>query len=223
MNELLLIVLAYLIGSVPTSVWVSRYFFDIDIREYGSGNAGATNTFRVLGSRWGTFVMIVDMLKGIAAVKLAFLLPNYIENELWFINLQIGLGLAAVVGHIFPIWAEFKGGKGVATLFGMVLGIQPNVALSCIGVFLLVLYLTRYVSLSSILASIAFPVFILVIFNEPEHLYRIFAIAVALMVLLTHQKNIGRIFKGNESKVPILKYRDRRRVRRRSNGTDISE
>ncbi|MBS1654021.1 MAG: glycerol-3-phosphate 1-O-acyltransferase PlsY [Bacteroidetes bacterium] len=223
MNELLLIVLAYLIGSVPTSVWVSRYFFDIDIREYGSGNAGATNTFRVLGSRWGTFVMIVDMLKGIAAVKLAFLLPNYIENELWFINLQIGLGLAAVIGHIFPIWAEFKGGKGVATLFGMVLGIQPNVALSCIGVFLLVLYLTRYVSLSSILASIAFPVFILVIFNEPEHLYRIFAITVALMVLLTHQKNIGRIFKGNESKVPILKYRDRRRVRRRSNSSDISE
>lgn len=215
MNELLMIVLAYLIGSVPTAVWVSKYFFDIDIRDYGSGNAGATNTYRVLGPKWGTIVMIIDMLKGMAAVKLAFLLPSYLGNEIQFTNLQIGLGLAAVVGHIFPIWAEFRGGKGVATLFGLVLGISPLTAVSCVGVFLLVLYLTRFVSLSSILASIAFPVFILVIFNEKEPLYRIFAIAVALMVMLTHQKNIGRIFRGDESKVPIFKNRDRRRQRRR--------
>jgi acyl phosphate:glycerol-3-phosphate acyltransferase len=127
--------------------------------------------------------------------------------------MQIGLGLAAVVGHIFPIWANFRGGKGVAALFGMVLGIQPNVALCCVGVFILVLFLTRWISLSSILASIAFPIFILIIFNEPEHLYRIFAITVAMLVLLTHQKNIGRLLKGNESKVPILKHRDRRRQR----------
>lgn len=211
MNELLIIILAYLIGSIPTSVWVSRYFFQIDIRDYGSGNAGATNTYRILGPKWGTFVMIVDMLKAVVAVKLAFLLPESYGNELYLVNLQLGLGLAAVIGHIFPIWANFKGGKGVASLFGMVLGIQPNVALCCVGVFILVLYLTRWVSLSSILASIAFPVFILVIFNEPEHLYRVFAIVVALMVLFTHQKNIGRILKGNESKVPILKHRDRRR------------
>lgn len=216
MNELLLIVLAYLIGSIPTSVWVSKYFFDIDIREYGSGNAGATNTFRVLGPKWGAFVMLVDMLKGIAAVKLALLIPYYAETDVQFINLQIGLGLSAVIGHVFPIWAEFRGGKGIATLFGMVLGIQPNVAICCVGVFLLVLYLTRFVSLSSILASVAFPVFILFIFNEPEQLYRIFAIAVALLVLLTHQKNIGRLLKGSESKVPILKHRDRKRGRRRS-------
>ena len=213
MNELLMIVLAYLIGSFPTAVWVSKYFFDIDIRDYGSGNAGATNTYRVLGPKWGTIVMIIDMLKGMVAVKLALLLPSYIGNETQFINLQIGLGLAAVVGHMFPIWAEFRGGKGVATLFGLVLGISPWTALSCVGVFLLVLYLTRFVSLSSILASIAFPVFILVIFNEKEPLYRIFAIAVALMVMLTHQKNIGRIFRGDESKVPIFKNRDRRRQR----------
>ena len=216
MNELLLIVLAYLIGSVPTSVWVSKYFFDFDIRDYGSGNAGATNTYRVLGPTWGTLVMIIDMLKGIVAVKLALLLPGYVDSETRFINLQIGLGLAAVIGHIFPVWAQFRGGKGIATLFGMVLGIQPIVAVCCVGVFLLVLYLTRFVSLSSILASVAFPVFILVIFNEPEHLYRIFAIAVGLLVLLTHQKNIGRLLKGSESKVPIFKHRDRRRSRRRS-------
>ncbi|MER3499124.1 MAG: acyl-phosphate glycerol 3-phosphate acyltransferase [Chitinophagaceae bacterium] len=214
MNELLLIVLAYLIGSIPTSVWASKYFFDFDIRDYGSGNAGATNTYRILGPAWGSLVMVIDMLKGIAAVKLALLIPNYLDNETQFVNLQIGLGLAAVVGHIFPIWADFRGGKGVATLFGMVLGIQAIVAICCVGVFLLVLYLTRFVSLSSILASITFPVFILVIFNEPEHLYRIFAIAVALLVLLTHQRNIGRLLRGNESKVPILKHRDRRRRRR---------
>lgn len=216
MNELLLIVLAYLIGSIPTSVWVSRYFFDIDIRDYGSGNAGATNTYRVLGPKWGTIVMLTDMVKGIVAVKLALLLPEYADSEINLQNLQTGLGLAAVIGHIFPIWADFRGGKGVATLFGLVLGISPWTAISCVGIFILVLYLTRFVSLSSILASIAFPIFILVIFNVDNPAYRIFAIAVALMVLLTHQKNIGRLLRGNESKVPILKGRDRRKQRRRN-------
>jgi acyl phosphate:glycerol-3-phosphate acyltransferase len=218
MKEVLLIVIAYLIGSIPTAVWVSRLFFGVDIRDYGSGNAGATNTFRVLGSRWGTFVMVIDVLKGLAATCLYLLLPYYVghESEWDRTNLMVGLGLAAVLGHIFPLWADFRGGKGVATLFGMVLAIQPLVAICCVGVFLLVLYLTRFVSLSSILASIAFAVFILVIFNEKEPLYRAFAIAVALLVLLTHQKNIGRLLRGSESKVPILKYRDRRRSRRRA-------
>ncbi|MDZ4795479.1 MAG: glycerol-3-phosphate 1-O-acyltransferase PlsY [Bacteroidota bacterium] len=215
MNELLLIVLAYLIGSIPTSVWVSQHFFDIDIREYGSGNAGATNTYRVLGPKWGTIVMVTDMIKGIVAVKLALLLPAYADSEVNLQNLQTGLGLAAVVGHIFPIWADFRGGKGIATLFGLVLGISPFTAMGCVGIFVLVLYLTRFVSLSSILASIAFPIFILVIFNVENPAYRIFAIAVAMMVLLTHQKNITRLLSGNESKVPILKSRDRRRQRRR--------
>ncbi|RYY40780.1 MAG: glycerol-3-phosphate 1-O-acyltransferase [Chitinophagaceae bacterium] len=215
MNELLLILVAYLIGSIPTAVWTSQYFFGVDIRDYGSGNSGATNTYRVLGSRWGTFVMIVDMLKAIVAVKLVFFLTDASQDDLYLVNMQLGLGLAAVLGHIFPIWANFRGGKGVASLFGMVLGIQPNVALCCVGIFILVLYLTRYVSLSSILASAAFPIFILFIFNEPEHLYRIFAVTVGMLVLLTHQKNIGRILKGNESKVPILKYRDRKRRNRK--------
>lgn len=214
MNEILVILIAYLIGSIPTAVWTSKYFFGIDIRDYGSGNAGATNTYRVLGAKWGTFVMIGDMLKALAAVKLVFLLPYEQKSDFYVINMQLGLGLAAVLGHIFPIWAQFRGGKGVATLFGMVLGIQPDVAFCCVGVFALVLFLTRYVSLSSILASVALPVFILVIFNEPEPLYRIFAITVALLVLLTHQKNIGRILKGNENRLPILKHRDKRRSRK---------
>jgi glycerol-3-phosphate acyltransferase PlsY len=214
MNEVFLIILAYLIGSIPTSLIVSRTQFNIDIRDYGSGNAGATNTFRVLGSRWGTFVMIMDMLKGLIAVKLALLLPYYIVNEFERTNFQIGLGLAAVLGHIFPIWAEFRGGKGVATLFGLIIAISPWTALSCIGVFLLVLYLTRFVSLSSILASLAFPVFILIVFNVDNIAYRIFAIAVALLVIMTHQKNIGRLLSGSESKVPIFKNRDKRRAKR---------
>lgn len=217
MKEVLIIAIAYLIGSVPTAVWVSKGFFGIDIREYGSGNAGATNTFRVLGSRWGTFVMIMDVLKGVAATSLYLLLPFYADttNEWDRTNLMVGLGLAAVLGHIFPIWADFRGGKGVATLFGMIIAIQPLVAVCCVGVFLLVLYLTRFVSLSSIFASIAFAVLILFIFNEREPLYRAFAIAVALLVVLTHQKNISRLLRGSESKVPILKYRDRKRERRR--------
>jgi len=214
MKEVLLILLAYLIGSIPTAIWVSRYFFGIDIREYGSGNAGATNTFRVLGSKWGSFVMVADVLKGLIATSLYILIPYYLHDEGARTNFMVGLGLAAVAGHIFPIWADFRGGKGVATLFGMIIAIQPLVAVYCVGVFLIVLYLTRFVSLSSILASVAFAVLILFIFNEKEHLYRAFAIAVALLVILTHQKNISRLLRGSESKVPIFKYRDRRRQRR---------
>jgi acyl phosphate:glycerol-3-phosphate acyltransferase len=214
MNELILVLLAYCIGSVPTAVWISRSQFNIDIRDYGSGNAGATNSFRVLGARWGTTVMIIDMLKGLLAVKLALLMPYYVQNDFARTNFQIGLGLAAVLGHIFPVWAEFRGGKGVATLFGLVLGISPWTALGCVGIFLIVLFITRFVSLSSILASLAFPIFILIIFNVDNEAYRIFAIAVALLVILTHQKNINRLLRGSESKAPIFKYRDRRRERR---------
>lgn len=214
MNEILLALLAYMIGSVPTAVWISKSQFNIDIRDYGSGNAGATNTFRVLGAKWGTAVMVIDMLKGLLAVKLALLLPYYVENDFARTNFQIGLGLCAVLGHIFPVWAEFRGGKGVATLFGLVLAISPWTALGCVGIFLLVLFLTRFVSLSSILASMAFPIFIIIIFNVDNEAYRIFAVAVALLVILTHQKNITRLLRGSESKAPIFKYRDRRRERR---------
>jgi glycerol-3-phosphate acyltransferase PlsY len=206
MLELLLLFCAYMIGSVPTAVWVSKGIYGMDIREYGSGNAGATNTFRVLGSKAGTFVMLVDMIKGVLAVRLSYFLYTH-EHQEQLVNFQIALGLAAVVGHIFPLFANFRGGKGIATLFGLVLAIQPAVALCCVGVFVLMLSLTRYVSLSSIIASIAFPILILYIFNEPELFYRIFAIAVALMVVLTHQKNITRLLSGNENKVPLFRKR----------------
>jgi len=213
MKEFILIILAYFIGSIPTALIISKAFFQIDIREYGSGNMGATNTFRVLGPKFGTIVMVGDMLKGIFAVALYHFLPYYLTNELDRTNLMIGLGLAAVIGHIYPVWAQFKGGKGVATLFGMVLAIQPVVAISCVGVFLLVLYLTRYVSLSSIIAGVALPICVLWIYNEKEIFYRVFAVAVAALIVVTHQKNISRLLKGNEGRVPILKHRDRKKNR----------
>jgi acyl phosphate:glycerol-3-phosphate acyltransferase len=210
MTIAILIILAYLIGSIPTAVWVSKRLYGIDIREHGSGNAGATNTFRILGSKAGSAVMLIDMLKGFIAVKLSLLsvFPWHSEQ---ITNLQVFLGLASVVGHIFPIWADFRGGKGIATLFGMILAIQPLVAVSLVGVFLAILFLTRYVSLSSISASVAFPLLILFIFNEPELSYRLFAIATACLVVLTHYKNINRLLQGNENKVPLFrKRRDRR-------------
>lgn len=208
MNIIILLVLAYLIGSIPTAVWVSKRIYGLDIREHGSGNAGATNTFRVLGKKAGIGVMIADMLKGFIAVKLSYLSIYHIGSE-QLTNLQVGLGLLAVVGHIFPIWAGFRGGKGIASLFGMILAIHPIVALSLVAVFLLMLFLTRYVSLSSMAASVAFPLLILFIFKEqaPETSYQVFAIATACMVVLTHHKNISRLIAGNESKVKLIKRR----------------
>ncbi|MEO5983939.1 MAG: glycerol-3-phosphate 1-O-acyltransferase PlsY [Ferruginibacter sp.] len=215
MEELVLIIIAYLIGSIPTALLVSKRFFGIDIRDYGSGNMGATNTYRVLGSRYGTMVMVFDILKGLFAVSLFTFLPYYFNHELERTNFMIGLGLASVLGHVFPVFAGFKGGKGVATLFGMILAVQPVVAISCVGVFLCVLYLTRYVSLSSIVGAMMLPVCVLWIWNEHEIMYRVFALLVAFMVVLTHQKNIGRILRGVESRMPIFKNRDRRKSRRR--------
>jgi len=209
--EFLLVIVAYLLGSIPTSVWVSKSMFDIDIREYGSGNAGATNTFRVLGPKWGSFVMLVDVTKGVLATSLYILMPYYLTNELARTNFMIVLGLVAVVGHIFPVFANFKGGKGVATLLGMSLAIQPIVALLCLVVFLITLISTRFVSLSSMLAGIAFMVLILFIFKEKETMYRLFAVIVAVMVVITHQKNITRLIKGTENKVPIFKNRDKKK------------
>ena len=211
MKEALLIIMAYLIGSIPVALIISKKFFGIDIREYGSGNMGATNAFRVLGPKYGTIIMVLDILKGMLAVGLFYLLPYYLSNELERTNFMIGLGLSAVMGHIFPIFANFKGGKGVATLLGMLIAVQPVVAVCCVAVFVLVLYLTRYVSLSSILGAIMLPVSVILIWNEHELSYRIFALLVAFLVIITHQKNIGRLIRGAESRIPILKHRDKKK------------
>ena len=210
MKELLFIIIAYLIGSIPTALLVSRRFFDIDIRDYGSGNMGATNTFRVLGKQFGIMVMVFDIIKGMLAVGLYNFLPYYELHDFARTNLMVGLGLAAVIGHVFPVYAQFKGGKGVATLFGMLLAIQPTIAISCVTVFLCVLFLTRWVSLSSILAAVMLPICVLWIWNDDVIIYRVFAVLVAIMVVVTHQKNIGRLVRGEESRVPLFRGKSKK-------------
>jgi acyl phosphate:glycerol-3-phosphate acyltransferase len=196
---------AYLIGSIPTAVWVGKTFYNIDVRQHGSGNAGATNTFRVLGKKPGAFVMAVDIFKGWAATSLAhfLLMSGAIELDK-LVLLKIILGMLAVIGHIFPVYVGFKGGKGVATLMGMVLAIHLEAALICLGIFIVVLLISRYVSLGSMIAAIAFPLLLLLPrFHPDEPLLIVFGFLLSLMVVLTHKKNINRLLQGQESKANI--------------------
>ncbi|MFC6996170.1 glycerol-3-phosphate 1-O-acyltransferase PlsY [Rufibacter roseus] len=198
---------AYLIGAVPTAVWVGKSYYGIDVRQHGSGNAGATNTFRVLGKKPGAIVMAVDIFKGWAATSLAGLLV-YFEAipEEQLIMYKLLFGTIAVIGHIFPVYVGFKGGKGVATLMGMVLAVYLQVALVCLGIFIVVLLLTKYVSLSSMLAAISFPLLLLLpVFRQDEPLLMVFGILIAVMVVLTHRKNITRLLQGVESKISFGK------------------
>lgn len=195
---------AYLLGSVPTAVWIGKYFYKIDVREYGSGNAGATNTFRVLGKKAGIPVLLIDVLKGFAAVNLAYL-SNYVPHSNQFINLQLVLGIASLIGHIFPIFASFRGGKGIATLLGIVLAVHLFAALSAMAIFIVVLLISSYVSLSSMISAVMFPVIVILIFKETVPSLIIFSILIAIMVLITHQKNIERLLRREESKAKIIK------------------
>jgi glycerol-3-phosphate acyltransferase PlsY len=205
--------LAYLLGSVPTAVLVSRGFFGIDIREHGSGNAGATNTFRVLGKKYGIIVMFIDIIKGFTAANFALFTGDHFYGEVRFINLQLFFGIMSVIGHIFPVYIGFKGGKGVATLFGMILAIHLPAALVCVVIFAFTLFTTRYVSLSSMLAAVMLPLSILFIFHNQERWLILFGICIALMVILTHRKNITRLLEGNENKANILKKHKKRSPR----------
>ena len=197
---------AYLLGSIPTSVWYGIGYFGVDVRQHGSGNAGATNTFRILGKRAGTIVMLIDVLKGWTATCLALLL--YYFNEIGtdqLLTYKIIFGLIAIVGHIFPVFVRFKGGKGVATLLGMVLAVHSELALVCITIFILTLLASQFVSLSSMLATLAFPVFSLLgVFGQPDPLLVAFGFAMFILVVISHQKNIVRLLKGNESRVDIF-------------------
>ncbi len=200
------LILSYLYGSIPTAIWLGKAVYGIDVREYGSGNAGATNTFRILGKKAGIPVLIIDILKGFTATNLVYFVGKYSPGTVQFANFQLVLGLTAVIGHIFPIFAGFRGGKGIATLFGMILAVHPAASgLSCI-VFVIMLMTTRYVSLSSMVASFMFPVITILFFNESATRTQIlFAIAVCILVMITHQKNIERILKGKESKANLFK------------------
>jgi len=199
----LLIILAYLIGSIPTAVWIGKFFYNIDVREFGSGNAGATNTFRVLGKKAGIPVLIIDILKGSLAVSAAFLSTyDFVSDE--FINLQLVLGIAALVGHIFPVFAGFRGGKGVATILGIVICILPLSCCLSLLVFIIVLFASRMVSLSSMLAGISFPFFLHFVFHNTNSILTIFSVVVALLLIVTHRKNILRIINKQESKIKFV-------------------
>jgi len=200
MNLFLLIIAAYLIGSIPTAYWIGKAFFSIDIREHGSKNMGASNTFRVLGPVWGIIVLIIDLGKGMAAVQLALLVHSTdwlgTEKSFW----QLLFGLIAVAGHVFPVFAGFRGGKGVATLFGLVLAIQPWIALISIGAFLIVVFLTRYISLGSIIAVIVFMACVWFAYKESNVYMRWFSIIAAALVIFMHRSNLLRLLKGSENK-----------------------
>ncbi|MFM7218496.1 MAG: glycerol-3-phosphate 1-O-acyltransferase PlsY [Bacteroidota bacterium] len=192
--------LAYLIGSVPSAVWIGKSFYGIDVREYGSGNAGATNTFRVLGRKAGLIVLAMDILKGFFAVRLAFLVGEYEPQSPEFIDFELALAVCGLLGHIFPLYAGFRGGKGVATMLGVLIGVHPQAALVCATVFLVTFSLTRYVSLSSMLAGVTFPVVIMVFYSTNSSI-NIFSLAVAILILVTHQRNIERLLAGEESRI----------------------
>jgi glycerol-3-phosphate acyltransferase PlsY len=199
----LLIILAYLIGSIPTAVWIGKRFYGIDVREFGSGNAGATNTFRVLGKKAGIPVLIIDIIKGSSAVAIAYF-SSFIAGSPEFVNLQLGLGVAALVGHIFPVFAGFRGGKGVATLLGIVVCILPVAASLSLVIFLLVLFLSRMISLSSMLAGVSFPIILNIFLHNHNPVLTTFSILVAVLLIITHRKNIKRILTRQESKVQLF-------------------
>lgn len=212
--HILYIVLAYTLGSIPTSVWVGKWFYNVDVRNFGSGNAGATNTFRVLGAKAGIPVFIVDVFKGWLAVRLPYTLSFYTPGTDAFVNFQLLLGLAAFLGHLFPLFARFKGGKGVATLLGVVLCLHLYAGLTSLAVFTLVLVLFRYVSLGSILAGITFPLSLIFIFSASTYSLIVFSMLVAVLLLITHQKNIGRLIRNEERKVNFNKRKGNQDIRK---------
>jgi len=204
LNNISGLLLAYLVGAIPSAVWVGRTFYGIDVREYGSGNAGATNTFRVLGKKPGIAVLIMDILKGFLAVKIAYLVGDYEPQSPEFIDFELALAVCGLMGHIFPVYVGFRGGKGVATMLGILIGVHPEAALFCALVFMVSFTISRFVSLSSMLAGITFPVVIMVFYSTNSSI-NIFSLAVAIMILVTHQRNIERLLAGEESKVNLFR------------------
>lgn len=205
MNFLIFGAIAYLLGSIPTAVWIGRLWYGVDVREHGSKNAGATNTFRVLGKKPGKIVLAIDILKGFVAAFLPFVcgVGPWVSNEL--INVQLVASLCAVFGHVFPIFAGFNGGKGVATSLGVIIGTHPPAAGICILVFILMFILTNYVSLGAICASITFPVALVFIFKTQSNWLITFGIVLGAAVIIAHRKNITRLLNGTEGKMNLFK------------------
>lgn len=197
-------VIAYLLGSIPTAVWIGKLKYGIDIREHGSKNAGATNTFRVLGKKPGKVVLTIDVLKGFIAAFLPYMCGVGPWTSDTLIHAQLVASFAAVLGHVFPIFAGFNGGKGVATSLGVIIGTHPPAAGICILVFIIVFIISKYVSLGAIAASITFPVALIFIFKTQSYVLAVSGIILAAVVIFAHRKNIGRLLNGTESKMNLF-------------------
>ncbi len=209
----LLIIGAYLLGSIPTAVWVSKIFFKMDIRDHGSGNAGATNVLRVLGRAAAIPVFVVDAAKGWGAVMLGWftsLAPEAFGMEFSesFVFLRIGLMAAAILGHIFPIFASFRGGKGVATIAGALIAISPIPLIGSFSAFVIGWSTTGYLSLGSVLAALTFPIWTvleyIIFYHEVSPTMTIFSVVVGSMLVYTHRSNIRRLRAGTESKTRLF-------------------
>lgn len=189
---IIMFLLAYLLGSIPAGVWVGKLLYKKDIREYGSGNSGTTNAFRVLGKTAGIIVLLIDLLKGTAAALLPLLFGVDIHPMI--------IGLAAIIGHVFPIFAKFKGGKAVAISAGVALAYNPLFLLSMIGLFLIILYVTSMVSFSSMATLII--AFLSSLFLG-DWIFSTLVFVIMILVIIRHKENLKRIREGNENKVPF--------------------
>jgi len=213
LSVIMLAVLSYLLGSIPTAIIAGKVIKNIDIREHGSGNAGATNVFRVLGWQAGLIVLSIDMLKGFLAAWLFIrLFPDIWSGAEMRIYWQMMAGTFAIVGHIWTVFAGFKGGKGVGTAAGVFIGLQPFPVLICILVFIIIVAVTRYVSLGSISGAILLPVILSVqkIFHTSEVPLAVLILSVllALLIVYTHRQNIKRLLQGTENKLMFSKRED---------------
>ncbi len=212
-------VLSYLVGSIPTSIIVARASRGIDIRQHGSGNAGGTNVIRVLGWKLGVFVILIDMAKGLLSTMV---IARLMQGSIPFSNatpfddftvVQIIAGCAAILGHIWTVFAGFRGGKGIATAGGMLIGIAPVEVAVSFGVFTVVLLISHYVSLGSLSAAVAFP--LTMFFRENIFLVDIegyrtliyFSLAIAVLIIYTHRPNINRLLKGTENRIRFSRRR----------------
>lgn len=201
------VIVAYLIGSFSSAVWIGRIFFHKDVRQYGSHNAGTTNTIRVLGLKPGIAVLLLDAFKGWAAVKMDFLFLSP-GTEALRVGFDVALAVAVVLGHVFPLYTGFKGGKGVATLMGVVLALYPEAYLSAVLIFALVFLSSRYVSLASITAAVCFPFLEIFVFGQEDPVLQVFSIFMGLFIVITHRKNIARLLQGKESRLSLGKRPD---------------
>jgi len=187
----ILLIFAYLLGAIPTGVVLAKAFSDVDPRTQGSRNIGATNVFRTAGKKLGVLTLLGDILKGFIPVALA---RGMLDSYFW-----IGaVALAAFLGHLYPVFLKFKGGKGIATGLGVFLSLSPLPAILSLLVFAVVVYRWRYISLGSLAATAAFPVF-LALFNPPKT-YIPFAIIISILIFYRHHENIGRLLAGRESR-----------------------